>query len=48
MQWAFYVLPTAILDGRTRSQHSITLKALENLSGGAVDYLQLAGKINSL
>ena len=27
-QWAFYVLPTKVLDERTRSQHSITLKSL--------------------
>ncbi|MGH3201343.1 MAG: hypothetical protein ACRDP5_04705 [Streptosporangiaceae bacterium] len=31
-QWAFYVLPTAVLDGRTRSQHSITLRTLEGLT----------------
>ncbi len=31
-QWVFYVLPTAVLDGRTRSQHSITLKTLERLT----------------
>lgn len=30
-QWVFYVMPTAVLDGRTRSQHSITLKTLEGL-----------------
>lgn len=47
-QWAFYVLPTTVLNERTRSQHSITLKTLENLSGGAVNYSQLAEKINSL
>lgn len=27
-QWEFYVLPTAVLDARERSQHSITLKSL--------------------
>ena len=32
-QWRFYVLPTAALDGRTRSQHSITLRSLEKLGG---------------
>jgi hypothetical protein len=31
-QWTFYALPTAILDGRTRSQHSITLKTLKGLA----------------
>jgi hypothetical protein len=47
-QWAFYVLPTAVLNERTRSQHSITLKTLDALSGGSVDYSQLAEKINSI
>jgi len=28
-QWKFYILPTAVLDNRERSQHSITLKSLE-------------------
>ena len=41
-QWEFYVLPTTALDERKRSQHSITLKSLEDLSGGKVDYVQLA------
>jgi hypothetical protein len=27
-QWAFYVLPTCVLDSRLRSQHSITLRSL--------------------
>ena len=31
-QWTFYVLPTAVLDTRTRSQHSITLKTLQGLT----------------
>jgi hypothetical protein len=31
-QWTFYVLPTAVLDGRTRSQHSIMLRTLEGLT----------------
>lgn len=35
-QWEFYVLSRAKLDGRQRSQHSITLRSLERLSGGAV------------
>ena len=40
-QWHFYVLPTRILDGRTRSQHSITLKTLERLSNGSVPFQDL-------
>lgn len=31
-QWTFYVLPTAVLDSRARSQHSITLKTLKDLT----------------
>jgi hypothetical protein len=34
-QWVFYVLPTVVLDGRTRSQHSITLKTLQGLTAVA-------------
>ena len=30
-QWCFYVLETKVLNERQRSQHSITLKSLENL-----------------
>jgi hypothetical protein len=37
-QWRFYVLPTATLDARGRSQHSITLTSLEALAGPPVDY----------
>ncbi len=37
-QWRFYVLPATILDARTRSQHSITLRNLEALAGTAVSY----------
>ncbi len=40
-QWRFYVLPTRILDERTRSQHSITLKTLERLSSGSVLFQEL-------
>jgi len=46
-QWEFYVLPTAILDARTRSQHSLTLKTLRDLTGGPVDYWHLAGRVAS-
>ncbi len=35
-QWVFYVLPTAVPDGRTRSQHSITLKALQGLTRAVI------------
>lgn len=47
-QWEFYVLPTSVLDKRTRSQHSITLKTLIGLTGGSVDYSHLADKIKSV
>jgi hypothetical protein len=40
-QWRFYVLPTATLDTRMRSQHSITLKTLDALCGMPVDYRDL-------
>ncbi|MBI4743796.1 MAG: hypothetical protein HY776_03090 [Actinobacteria bacterium] len=39
-QWRFYVLPTEILNKRTRSQHSITLRSLQNLCS-AVPYAEL-------
>lgn len=39
-QWCFYVLPTSVLDARTRSQHSIGLANLCKLCG-AVTYAQL-------
>lgn len=35
-QWRFFVLPTTVLDARTRSQHSITLRSLERLAGQAI------------
>jgi hypothetical protein len=48
-QWVFYVLPTVVLDGRTRSQHSITLKTLQGLTavagfGGLRQAVQLAAE----
>jgi hypothetical protein len=46
-QWSFYVLPTTILDERTRSQHSITLPTLERLSGGSVTFYDLKEKVSS-
>jgi hypothetical protein len=44
-QWVFYVLSTAVLDGRTRSQHSITLKTLEGLTA-AVRFGELRQAVN--
>jgi hypothetical protein len=44
-QWVFYVLPTAILDGRTRSQQSITLRTLETLAT-AVGFAELRQAVN--
>ena len=43
--WQFYVLPTARLDGRERSQHSITLRTLEVLAGGCVRYEELRSAV---
>lgn len=40
-QWRFFVLPTTVLDARTRSQHSITLRSLERLAGQAISYNEL-------
>lgn len=40
-QWRFYALATSVLDARTRSQHSITLKSLEELTGPPVEYARL-------
>lgn len=40
-QWHFYVLPTSVLNERTRSQHSITLRTLDALSGGSVSFNDL-------
>lgn len=44
-QWRFFVLPTAALDARERSQHSITLKSLEVLAGPPVPYSQLGDAV---
>jgi hypothetical protein len=46
-QWRFYVLPTATLDGRTRSQHSITLASLEKLCSGNITYSDLPSAVES-
>ena len=40
-QWKFFVVPTAVLDARERSQHSITLHTLEKLTGGWLPYEEL-------
>lgn len=44
-QWQFYVLPTTVLNARSRSQHSITLPSLQALSGGSVPYAQLRNAV---
>jgi len=46
-QWRFYVLPTATLDERTRSQHSITLRSLENLCSEAITYAGLSKAVEN-
>ena len=40
-QWDFLIVPTAQLDNRTRSQHSITLSSLRALAGELVRYSDL-------
>lgn len=45
-QWRFYVLPTYLLDARSRSQHSITLRSLESLAGGYIFYEGLRNAIH--
>jgi len=44
-QWQFFVLPTAVLDQRKRSQHSITLPSLRKLAE-PVAYRELADAVN--
>jgi hypothetical protein len=44
-QWRFYVLPARVLDERTRSQHSITLRTLESLAGPPLDFWQLGARV---
>jgi len=46
-QWRFYVLPTATLDERTRSQHSITLRSLEKLCSEAITYAGLSKAVEN-
>lgn len=45
--WEFYVLSRAVLDSRQRSQHSITLRTLERLSGGAIPISGLSRAVRS-
>lgn len=45
-QWKFFVVPTASLDARERSQHSITLGTLEKLAGGGVPYQELRASVD--
>lgn len=40
-QWEFYVLPTAVLNERKRSQHSITLRSLKAMKSGPFSFHQL-------
>jgi len=40
-QWEFYVVPTSALDGRERSQHSITLPSLRKLAGESASFSRL-------
>lgn len=45
-QWRFFVVPTPLLDARTRSQHSITLKSARSLVGNPVSYDGLADAVD--
>lgn len=45
-QWRFYVLPAAVLDARTRSQYSITLRSLEALTEAAVTFGELRDAVH--
>jgi hypothetical protein len=44
-QWEFYVVPTAVLDARERSQHSITLQSLDALHGDPVAFHMIAAAV---
>jgi hypothetical protein len=44
-QWSFYVLPTHVLDGRERSQHSISLASLRALVS-PVGFAELAASVD--
>lgn len=45
-QWQFFVLSTAALDARTRSQHSITLKSLQALCNHCLRFDELADAVD--
>ena len=45
-QWKFWALPTRVFDGRSRSQHSITLNSLRELAGEPVGFSSLAEAFN--
>jgi hypothetical protein len=47
-QWQFFVLSREVLDGRTRSQHSITLRSLQALSAGPWSYGDLRGVVEQV
>jgi len=47
-QLQFFVLPTSVLEARTRSQHSITLRTLQDLCGGSVSYSDLARTVREV
>ena len=44
-QWRFYVLPTATLNARMRSQHSITLRTLERECDVCISFSDLAAAV---
>jgi hypothetical protein len=44
-QWLFFVVPTPVFDARIRSQHSITLRSLQTLTGDGVRYSELRNSI---
>lgn len=45
-QWEFYVVPTAKLDARTRSQYGITLPTLQGLAGKSVSTRNYESKLS--
>jgi hypothetical protein len=46
-QWSFFVVPTKVLDARTRSQHSITLPSLGILGYQAVSFGEVGEAVGS-
>lgn len=44
-QWTFFVLPTSVLNGRKRSQHSITLPSLRRLHGPGIRFAHLQAAV---